>query len=294
MIDYPYGKENVQTAGLKAVINAMDGETVVFPYDDETPFTLGIKAILERIDAGGGGSDANKIVQLQPHQVTKRTVDRLGTILMVLVDDLTGVNNGDYIITSGYTDYTTSSTVNEALMFTLNNIDNPGEFDGDDYAWEFYDSAIVLQGANGVSPTIATTEITDGHRVTVTDVNGTRAFDVMDGADGAQIVQGLILMQYAVGQQTYLLYVTPGSTPAPTPVNVGDWCITMLYYDGSSMNNTTMISKALGTIDYGGASYTYTTVQSALPLSYTLTQQDKQDIAALVAQQYTNGDTTGY
>lgn len=40
-------------------------------------------------------------------------------------------------------------------------------------------------GADGVSPTITVEEITGGHRVTITDVNGTQSFDVMDGEDGA-------------------------------------------------------------------------------------------------------------
>lgn len=38
-------------------------------------------------------------------------------------------------------------------------------------------------GTNGVSPTVAITAITGGHRVTITDVNGTQSFDVMDGED---------------------------------------------------------------------------------------------------------------
>lgn len=44
-----------------------------------------------------------------------------------------------------------------------------------------------LNGANGtdgVSPTLAVAEITGGHRVSITDVNGTQTFDVMDGQDG--------------------------------------------------------------------------------------------------------------
>ena len=40
-------------------------------------------------------------------------------------------------------------------------------------------------GADGVSPTISVTKITGGHRVTITDKNGTKYFDVMDGAAGS-------------------------------------------------------------------------------------------------------------
>ena len=39
-------------------------------------------------------------------------------------------------------------------------------------------------GNDGYSPTVAVTNITGGHRVTITDANGEHTFDVMDGADG--------------------------------------------------------------------------------------------------------------
>ena len=39
-------------------------------------------------------------------------------------------------------------------------------------------------GNDGVTPSIAVTNITGGHRVTITDGQGSRSFDVMDGTDG--------------------------------------------------------------------------------------------------------------
>ena len=39
-------------------------------------------------------------------------------------------------------------------------------------------------GADGYSPTITVTDITGGHRLTITDKNGTRTVDVMNGEDG--------------------------------------------------------------------------------------------------------------
>lgn len=39
-------------------------------------------------------------------------------------------------------------------------------------------------GINGFSPTVEVTNITDGHKVTITDKNGTKSFDVKDGKDG--------------------------------------------------------------------------------------------------------------
>ena len=57
-------------------------------------------------------------------------------------------------------------------------------------AEEYADTGVQAQGAKGdkgdkgTSPTITVTDITDGHRVTITDVNGTKTFDVMNGAKG--------------------------------------------------------------------------------------------------------------
>lgn len=39
-------------------------------------------------------------------------------------------------------------------------------------------------GTKGVSPTVAVTEIENGHTVTITDVNGAKSFDVLNGANG--------------------------------------------------------------------------------------------------------------
>lgn len=41
-----------------------------------------------------------------------------------------------------------------------------------------------VNGEDGVSPTIEITEITGGHRLTITDKNGTRSVDIMNGSDG--------------------------------------------------------------------------------------------------------------
>ena len=38
-----------------------------------------------------------------------------------------------------------------------------------------------VDGQDGYSPTIAVTDITGGHRVTITDKTGTKTFNVMDG-----------------------------------------------------------------------------------------------------------------
>ena len=45
-------------------------------------------------------------------------------------------------------------------------------------------------GNNGFSPTITVADITGGHRVTITDVNGTRTVDVMNGTNGTDGTDG--------------------------------------------------------------------------------------------------------
>lgn len=42
--------------------------------------------------------------------------------------------------------------------------------------------AVNIRGKQGVSPTIQVTTIQGGHRITITDVNGTKSFDVRDGS----------------------------------------------------------------------------------------------------------------
>jgi hypothetical protein len=41
-----------------------------------------------------------------------------------------------------------------------------------------------VDGKDGVSPTVEVTEIIDGHRLTITDANGAKTVDVLDGDDG--------------------------------------------------------------------------------------------------------------
>lgn len=46
-------------------------------------------------------------------------------------------------------------------------------------------------GANGVSPTVAVTDIPGGHRVTITDAAGTESFDVLDGAGAGDMTSAV-------------------------------------------------------------------------------------------------------
>lgn len=49
-----------------------------------------------------------------------------------------------------------------------------------------------VRGEPGVSPTVAVTDITGGHRVTITDASGSNSFDVLDGTDGSTPVLTVI------------------------------------------------------------------------------------------------------
>lgn len=58
---------------------------------------------------------------------------------------------------------------------------------GSDASASYEDNTLTLGipvGADGVSPVVAISTITGGHRITVTDTGGTHTFDVMDGEDG--------------------------------------------------------------------------------------------------------------
>ena len=51
----------------------------------------------------------------------------------------------------------------------------------DGQSGEYVSTGVRATGADGVSPTIAVTDITGGHRITITDATGPHSFDVMDG-----------------------------------------------------------------------------------------------------------------
>ena len=57
-------------------------------------------------------------------------------------------------------------------------------------------------GENGVSPTVAVSAITGGHRITITDVKGTKNVDVMDGEDGSPGKDGTSVTVKSVSEST--------------------------------------------------------------------------------------------
>ena len=81
-----------------------------------------------------------------------------------------GIRSIEKTGTSGLVDtYTITYTDDSTLTFTVTNgaKGDPG-----------------TPGQDGVSPTVTVEDITGGHRVTITDKNGSRTFDVMNGAKG--------------------------------------------------------------------------------------------------------------
>jgi len=70
--------------------------------------------------------------------------------------------------------YTITYTDNTTSTFTVRNGANGSGGSG------------TGSGSDGYSPIVSVTDITGGKRITITDVNGEHAFDVMNGADGAK------------------------------------------------------------------------------------------------------------
>lgn len=54
-------------------------------------------------------------------------------------------------------------------------------------------------GQDGYSPTIVVTDVTGGHRVSITDVNGTKSFDVMNGTNGTNGVSPTVAITNITG-----------------------------------------------------------------------------------------------
>ena len=65
----------------------------------------------------------------------------------------------------------------ETLVAEIRRSIENGDFDG-------AEGQPGWQGADGVSPTVSTTAIGGGHRVTITDAGGAHSFDVLNGANG--------------------------------------------------------------------------------------------------------------
>lgn len=87
------------------------------------------------------------------------------------------------------------------------------------------DGASGKAGKDGVSPSVAVDTILGGHRVTITDANGTQSFDVMDGEAGSGGASGEYLpreggtMQGDIDMNGYCIYF--GSSDGDRPYITG-------------------------------------------------------------------------
>lgn len=114
-----------------------------------------------------------------------------------------------------------------------------------------------FDGEDGVSPTVTVTEITGGHRVTITDADGEHQYDVMDGADGQDGTDGTD--------------GTDGVSPAVTITTItGGHRVTITDADhpaGQSFDVMDGQGGGGGTTDYDlffvDRSYTYAQVETA-------------------------------
>lgn len=98
-----------------------------------------------------------------------------------------------------------------------------------DGVWEVWDgtterwvsTGVQALGVDGVSPTITVATITGGHRITITDVNGTHTVDVLDGKDG-DAGRGIVSVQKtgtAGLVDTYTITYTDSTTSTFTVTN---------------------------------------------------------------------------
>ena len=84
-----------------------------------------------------------------------------------------------------------------------------------------YRQADCLKGEQGYSPTATVANIEGGHRLSITDTNGTTTIDVMDGEKGEGITEitvnddGTLTITYGDGEsvRTGSLKGDPGHTP---------------------------------------------------------------------------------
>ena len=109
-----------------------------------------------------------------------------------------------------------------------------------------------VRGEPGVSPAVAVTDITGGHRVTITDDSGTHSFDVLDGANGSDGAPGAagfsptvsvtditgghrVTITDATGSHSFdVMDGADGSTPV----------LTVIHITGSSPNYVSDVSYA--------------------------------------------------
>lgn len=140
-----------------------------------------------------------KLQGLISRGVKEAEIDASGHLIFTLTDDSTvdlgrvvgeagsagqdgvGIQSIAKTGTAGRVDtYTITKTDGTTATFTVTN-GNDGQ-----------DGADGVDGEDGVSPTVTITEITGGHRLSITDAAGTSVADVMDGEAGLSVTGAAI------------------------------------------------------------------------------------------------------
>ncbi len=150
--------------------------------------------------------------------------------------------------------------------------------------WEFDEPSGGGSGSgqDGYSPTITVTNITNGHRVSITDVNGTKTFDVLNGSNGTNGFSPTITVTNITGghrvsitdsQGTNSFDVMDGSGSGGSSVSADVYYVTPEDYgavgDGST-DDTNAFSQACNSgkpvVLTGGKTYLIDTVTVTNPL----------------------------
>lgn len=131
----------------------------------------------------------NPTVDLSDYATTKQLTDAIKAIDLSgyitkkqLSDALEGVTGGTGVKGDDGVGISNVELVNYELIVTLS--------DGTEHNLGNVRGEKGADGTNGVSPTITVTETATGHTITITDVNGTQSFEVLNGKDGSSSTGG--------------------------------------------------------------------------------------------------------
>ena len=144
-------------------------------------------------------------------------------------------------------------------------------------------------GGSVVSPTIDVVDIPGGHRLIITDEQGTENVDIMNGHDGispeieVETITGGHQITITTAEETEIFTVLDGTNGADGADGVSPQCSITQITGGHRL----VISDA------GGLHMT-DIMDGEDGDDYVLTNQDKQDIADIVVQEIGSADTTSY
>ena len=122
------------------------------------------------------------------------------------------------------------------------------------------DGAPGQRGADGVSPTITVTDITGGHRVTITDADGSKSIDLMNGTTEplsrvTSLDDTAIAAGNAVAAVGIPIYVEDPAQYAEYSLTASGWYlfIGVAAKDGGTVTEATTVTGAAGAIVEAGA-----------------------------------------